>query len=45
MFGDKRASAEEDKFAFCVTSTFSGFRDNENGDAHAHVQLPYSGLL
>ena len=35
MFGDEQASAEGDKFAFCVTSGsgLSGFRDKENGNA------------
>ena len=40
MFGDERLNAEEDKFAFRVTSGtgLRGFRDIENGDAREHVQ-------
>ena len=47
MFGDERASAKEINLFFYVTSGtgLRGFRDNETGDARAHVQSLHLRLL
>ena len=47
MFGDERARAKEvSLFLMRLQGTgFSGFRDNETGDARAYVQSPNLRLL
>ena len=47
MFGDERASEKEISMFFGAApeAGFSGFRDNEAGDACAYVQSPLLRLL